>query len=148
MDGRRLACQSQNPAYRSARPHRASDLQKQDQRGLLRLYRGHFLSDGRPLWLIAVADCYRGGGLHAPAQSCVDQGTTAAVLIAHQVAVGVPGLDGRLVAEERLQDLDRLSATDLDRGEVVTQGMGRVIGRVLHDAMDLQLHINAGMDWS
>jgi hypothetical protein len=39
------------------------------------------------------------------------------VLVAHQVAVGVPGLDGRLVAEQRLEDRDRLAAADLGRGE-------------------------------
>ena len=60
------------------------------------------------------------GVLHR-SQFGVDQGTAASVLVAHEVSIGVPGLDGGLVAEERLMHLDGLTAPDLDRGEVVAQ---------------------------
>src|SRR6478752_2396382 len=53
----------------------------------------------------------------------VHDGAAADVLVAHQVAVGVPGLDGRLVAEQRLEDLGRPAAPDLNGGEVVRRGV-------------------------
>ncbi|MGH3498011.1 MAG: hypothetical protein ACRDP1_11180 [Nocardioidaceae bacterium] len=44
------------------------------------------------------------------AEQGVDDGSAAGVLVAHQVPVGVPGLDRRRVAERDLEHLDPLTA--------------------------------------
>jgi hypothetical protein len=44
----------------------------------------------------------------------VDQGAASGVLVSHEVAVGVPCLHGGFVAEQGLQDFDRLATADLN----------------------------------
>jgi hypothetical protein len=88
------------------------------------LYPGQCFGDGWPLWPTVAGDCRRHSS-RATTEGVVNDGPAAGVLVAHQVAVGIPGLDGGLVAEERLKHLDRLTAADLDRGEVVPQVVRR-----------------------
>lgn len=57
-------------------------------------------------------------------QQLIHHLAAAGILVAHEVAVGVPRLHRRLVAEKGLEHLDGLSAADLRGGEVVAQVVG------------------------
>src|SRR3954469_53415 len=95
----------QNPAYRPARPHHPVCP------AVTRLEGIYCARTVRTI-------CHSG-------QRSLDHRPRAVVLVADEVPVGVPGLHGGLVSEQRLQLLDRGAASDLHAGVVVPKVVGR-----------------------